>query len=454
MRRFKDHILKDKKFLREVAIILIVGIIINAACFFMCSLTGHCANLISVLPYLPQNENTFFDESMVNTVLEEINNKYPDDDIYNQKYIISLGAEYNWYTYNDYVQVPTYRVYIIPNSDNIASTWSSGANFENFVFDNSNYWIELNVIPWTSYVVQPNNQNGFHYYCNKSSSSGVTALRLFGAYSPISISNKFYDVQVPGWNYPVYVNVPITTTDPQLTTGYVLSYNTDIIYPGDFTDLPSLDELLDNISNTFTGGSSGTTNTPDQNKTDIQNFADFFNNLQSSINSNLNNLGQNIKGWFDNLQKKLTDVANSISQNIYNGFSTLMANIKEFFGPKLDAIIEKLNYITEPFDQEQINDFIESSDIYSDINSIQTSVTSFTSSLTGVNEPNSYSITLHIEDIGILHQEEPFVLSFDILNDVKVYIRGFLWCFCTYGLFISIVDSFANYINGGSGEDD
>lgn len=452
MRKELVKMFKDKKFLKEIAIILLVGAIVNGACFLLCTLTGHCANLVSVLPYLPQNENTFFDETMVNTVLEEINNKYPSDDIYNQKYIISLGAEYSWYTYNDYVQIPTYRVYIIPNSDNVASTWSSGANFENFVFDNSNYWIELNVIPWTSYTVRPNNINGFHYSCSKSTSSGVTSLRLFGAYSPISISNNFYDIQVPGWNYPVYVNVPITTTDSQLTTGYVLSYNTDIIYPGDFTDLPSLNDILNNISNSFTPHSNNTPPSYDSNLSDGENISNSIDSLADNLNNAINNLGSNLKSWFDNLQKKLTDTTNAILGGMHDGFSTLNQNFKDFFGAKLDAILNKLDYFQEPFSAEDLAENLNNAHFSSDFLGLITTIGSFSTAFTSGSEPNSCSFTLDFShsyyDFGVCEFSLDWILPF------RSTIRLIVGCLCVYSLIVSIFTSLNTYIGGTSSIND
>ena len=38
------QLFKDKKYWKDMGIILLLGIIINVACFFMCSMTGHCAN--------------------------------------------------------------------------------------------------------------------------------------------------------------------------------------------------------------------------------------------------------------------------------------------------------------------------------------------------------------------------------------------------------------------------
>lgn len=443
---------KDKKFLKECAIILIVGLIINSACFFMCFITGHCANLISVLPYLPQNENTFFDETMVNTVLEEINNKYPNDDIYSKKYIISLGAEYNWYTYNDYVQVPTYRVYIIPNADNIASTWSSGANFENFVLNDSNFWVELNVIPWTSYSVQPSMLNSFHYYVSKSTSEGLTSLRLFGSYNPVTISNRFYDIQVPNYNYPIYVNTAITTTDPQLTTGYILSYSTGDIYPGDFTDLPSLNDILNNISNSYTPHSNNSPPSYDNTLSDGENISNSIDSFADNLNDAINNLGSNIKSWFDNLQQKLTDTTNAILGGIHDGFATINQNFKDFFGAKLDAILDKINYITQPLDRSSILSGLENEDFYSDFIDLKDFHEEL-DSLFNIQEPDEFALAIHFENFNDDFYSNVGTQEIDIsfLHDSTLF-RSFCWVVVCSGLTFIVASGIPSMLRGDKGD--
>lgn len=454
MRRFKDHILKDKKFLREVAIILIVGIIVNALCFLL-PLVVHAETATTQLPYIC-NTNPYRNESEIASVLDAITQAYPDDNL--QNIIVFLSSEYVWWDYNTYIPSKTYIVYNLSGFTYSSSWGTVGSNLtpnaSNFDLYGNDY-IDVTFDNFVSYTCTQRGNIGTNYngmYVYKTTASSSTR-RFFSSYQPIHISNAKVDFEYLQ-NYPVYTNISWFTNDNQANAITYLTDGVSDAVIGEFSDLPSLDELLDNISNSFTGGSSGTTNTPDQNKTDIQNFADFFNNLQSSINSNLNNLGQNIKSWFDNLQKKLTDVANSISTNIWNGFATLMQNIKDFLSPKLDYIIEKFNYITEEPDSNEIIAFIETTSIYSDISSINTSVTTFGSSFTGVSEPDDYTLTFHIEDIDILNQSQPFVLHLNILNPVKSTIRAMLWVIVSYGLFISVVDSLPNYINGGGGEDD
>ena len=448
----------DMKFLKDCLITIIFGLIINFSLFFLCSITGHCANeVISVLPYLPQNENTFYDETMINTVLSEIDNKYPNDDIYSQHIIVSLGAEYNWYTYNDYIQVPTYRVYVIPNPVNIASTWSSGSNFGNFQMDNSNYWLELNIIPWTSYTVQPNYQGSvLHYAVSKSNSSGVTSVRLFGAFSPVTINNSFYNVQVPNYNYPVYCNCAITTTDPTLVTSTVLSYYTGEVYPGDFVDLPPLENILNNITNSWNNSTDTTLPNTDNNASVSDNLRNFLSTMQVNISNSINNLGSNIKSYFDKVQQKLTDTTNAILGGIHDGFATLNQNFKDFFGAKLDAILDKLedikNALTgEDLTMQDLKEEFENTAMFSDYEDITDMADTFKSTF-DISEPLTYKIPIHFEDIPSLNYNKTEYIDLDVITPVKSLLRTFMWALCTYSIFITILDAIPNYINGGGDE--
>lgn len=436
MRRFKDSFLKDKKFLRECAIILIVGVIVNSFCFLM-PLVVHAESPTNYYP-VTSNYNNFNVLS-----LEQI------------FYKCNQIASYDYTDINYVIRVGDISTSSYPNARSYyVLLWDKALNDNPFYIEvSNNIYFEFHKVSNTpstfAYrVYEFNDWKGDLSDTNINSVSYSSSLSDLNATSPLYSQTSDY-----------IFNITINLNQPDNTIAPVLQYIDNPIDIGDFSDLPGIDEILNDISNSWqppsvTGHALPSSPTENPNNTPFQERKEFFDYIANTITQNFSNLGSNLANWFNGLQQKLTNGFNSVSQNIYNGFATLMSNIQNFFGLKLDAIINKLNYITEPLDQEEINDFIESSDIYSDVSNIQTTVSTFTGSLIGVNEPSSYSITLHIEDIGILHQEQPYILSFDILNDVKVYIRGFLWCFCTYGLFISIVDSFANYINGGGGEDD
>lgn len=451
MRKEQAKMFKDKKFLKEIAIILLVGAFVNGACFLLCSLTGHCETINSVLPYLCQNDNSFYNEQGVSNALAVINDKYPNTDIYNKKFFVCYGVYNIWYTYSDYVEVPAYYVYTCPDNLVLPTTWSGTSTFDNFQFNDSSCYIDVSLGNYPRYIVAPRSTSidSSGFYCNEFSGGTV---RLFGTVTTHNINNKYFELTVPGLNYPVYTTSQFSTVDRNANQGYILAFADTIVMPGDFTDLPDLEDLLDNISNSFSGGSNGTSNTPDQNKTDIQNFADFFNNLQSSINSNINNLGQNIKGWFDNLQKKLTDVANAISGNVYNGFKTLMSNIKEFFGPKLDAIIEKLDYIQEPFSAAELSENLNNANFSSDFLGLITTLSSFSTAFTSGSEPSTCSFTLDFSNsyynFGVCEFSLDWILPF------RSTIRLIVGSLCVYSLIVSIFTSLNTYIGGTSSIND
>lgn len=422
MRRFKDSILKDKKFLREMAVILIVGIIINVACFFLCSFTGHCINESSQYFPMTQNDKNFPMSEIYNYISFEFDNNE------------NLNDYYCFMTCKDDIS-GRYHGYIIFTDDMwLAEQSSSGSSFN----------VQASTVQNVFYAYEYSCSNTFSW--RNVYNRGTNTIRGLVLESSLADQHSSYlsNFQV---GFYVYDYACLIGPDNSVSVG-------------DFTDLPSIDEILNNISNiweppsTTTGHALPSQPTENPNNSPFQDRLQMFDYIKNDIDANFGNLGYNLSKWFNSVLGKLVEGFNSVSQNIWNGFKTLMDNIKDFFGPKIDAIIEKFNYITEEPDSEQIIDFIETTSIYSDISSINTSVSTFGSSFTGVSEPDDYTITFHIEDIDILNQSYPFVLHLNILNPIKSTLRAFLWVIVSYGLFISVVDSLPNYINGGGGEDD
>lgn len=443
----------NKKFWKETLILLLVGIIINLLCFLIGSLHARAETVTTQLPYI-SNSNPYRNETEIAAVLDAINQAYPNDTL--QNYIVFLSSEYAWWDYNTYIPVKTYIVYNLSGFTYTSSWGTVGSNLtpnaSNFDIYGNDY-IDVNFENFISYSCQfrSNDLADYNGMTISRSSGTVTTRRFFSSYQPIHIENAKFNYDYLQ-NYPVFTNVSWFTTD---NTGSAITYLTDGVSDtiiGDFSELPPLDELLNNILNNNTPGTPGTPSSVDQNKTDLQNFADFFNNLQNSISSNINSLGANIKSWFDNLQKKLTDVANSISKNIYNGFATLMQNIKDFFGPKLDAIIEKLDYIQEPFSSEELADNLNNADFSSDFLGLITTVSSFSSALTSGTEPNSCTFTLDFTNsyynFGVCEFSLDWILPFRSL------IRLIIGCLAIYSLIISILTSLNTYIGGTSSIND
>lgn len=431
MRRFKDHILKDKKFLREVAIILIVGIIINVLCFLLCSITGHCSTL-SDSDYFP-----FYSGSNPNNIYynsEFINEQFANGAVFIKVYPDNRGRNRLWYA------VLTDITYANATDSSVLLS-----EINNNMYQFSLFW----------YPSAPLTYNSKFYYEDLTSHSFTLSSTDNNSLA------QFTSIDSTLYNNNILYFAKYSLEYNSFGSGqYVIVVPDDPINIGDFTDLPNIDEILDDLNNSYeqpsslTGHALPSQPTENPNNTPFQDRLQMFDYLKDVLTALFGNLGYNISNWLNSLGSKIVQGFNSVSQNIWNGFSTLMSNIQGFFAPKLDYIIEKFNYITEEPDSEQIIDFIETTSVYSDISSINTSVTTFGSSFTGVSEPDDYILTFHIEDIDILNQSQPFILHLNILNPVKSTIRAFLWVIVSYGLFISVVDSLPNYINGGGGEDD
>ena len=230
-------------------------------------------------------------------------------------------------------------------------------------------------------------------------------------------------------------------------TEYVLVYN-EAINIGDYTDLPPLDEILNNLTDTYTPDYSPVYPNIDNNKTDLENEKSFFDTLSQGITQNFNNLGSNLQKFFNKIQQKLTDVSNSISTNIHNGFATLMQNIKDFFGPKLDKIIDLLTKLVND-DEEDVKEVWESTQIYQDFDSISQFTSSGFAVWQDTSEPTTYKIPFHVEQIPLLHCDTVQYIDLGLFSPVLPYIRSVMWALMVYSVFYTVVDSLANYINGG-----
>lgn len=444
-------IFKDKKFLKECAITLIVGLLINAACFFMCSIIGHAETINSVLPYLCQNDNSFYSEAGVSNALSVINDKYPNSDIYNKKFFVCYGVYNIWYTYSDYVEVPAYYVYTCPDNLILPTTWSGTSTFDNFQFNDSSCYIDVSLGNYPRYIVAPRSTSvdSSGFYCNEFNGGTV---RLFGTVTTHNINNKYFDLTVPGINYPVYTTSQFSTVDRNANQGYILAFADTIVSPGDFTDLPPLDDVLNNISNSYTPHSNNTPPNYDNTLSDGENISNSVDSLADNLNNAINNLGSNIKSWFDNLQQKLTDTTNAILGGIHDGFATINQNFKDFFGAKLDAILDKINYITQPLDSSSILSVLENEDFYSDFTDLKDFHNEL-DTLFNIQEPDEFVLAIHFENFNDDFYSNVGTQEIDIsfLHDSTLF-RSFCWVVVCSGLTFIVASGIPSMLRGDKGD--
>ena len=419
------NLFKDKKWWKDTFIFLCIGIVINVFCFFVCSFTGHCENSIKRLPYDYTWNTTSLSESDINNMLT---NASAYIDISNPNVVIFWGeiSDSSW-LYN-YVVAVVDSVTLPQNSTfesvNLASDSVIFHFSESYIgqTDLSSYWADGNQL----------------YAPTQTIFFGSSATIVHPVDFPYSETYRF----MPLWG--------TVTLNNQI---YIGTHFSDIDV-GEFIDLPSIDNILDNIQNTWeppsttTGHALPTTPQENTNNTPFQDRLQMFQYLADTITQNFGNFGYNLQNFFNKIQQKLTDVANSISQNIYNGFKTLLDNVKDFFGPKLDKIIDLLsqlqNNATSDFEENW-----EDSQVKQDFDSISQSVeTSFTV-WSNTYEPNEFKIPLHVENVTILHCNQVQYIDLGLFSPVLPYIRTIMWALMVYSLVYTIIDSLANYITGG-----
>lgn len=414
---------ENKSFIKECLIILFVGIIVNATCFLMSTIYSKAEN-VQYFPFESgYNENninvnqSFIDEQMSNGAFfircySDANSSYPN----RMRYVVLSDIELTSST-----QVRLYGEIL------------SGYGGSAFAL----YWDNPNAL--LSYKV--------NYYLDwgdgrdiVSSSSDTNTLRPFYNISSAVGSNNVYYSKYP---------IPLNSINNDV---FLITVPSEPINPGEFTDLPGLDEILNDLTNSYTPDFSPVFPNIDNNKTDLENEKSFFETLGSSITSSFNNLGNSLKTWFNNLMSKMVQGFNSVSQNIYNGFSTLMANIKDFFGSKLDFIVEKLEYLTRPFDIETFTSDLNNSNFASSLLGLITSVQTFSDLFTAATEPNTASFTLDFTNC--YYNFGVCTFSLDWLLPVRPLIRLLLGALCLYSLAVSIFTSINTYIGGTSSIND
>ena len=426
---------ENKSFLKECLLILFVGIIVNASCFFLCSITGHC-------------ENEFYPVSTgVNAPLGA----------FTEQEILEMCNNYSAFPSNYYYVI---RVTASPNN-----FYPLNARYDVIVFDRSLYNPDhLATFP-ISIEVSNNGYFTFHLnslynndlynvkmYYMQSYAGNTSDLQLrqgainnLSAYSPLVDEHTTY-----------YFNVSIPK-DYVTNTEYVLKYN-ESINIGDFTDLPGLDDILNNISNTWqppsslTGHALPSSPTENPNNTPFEEKKQFFDYIADTITQNFGNMGYNLSTWFNGLQQKLTEGFNSVSLNIWNGFKTLMDNIKDFFGSKLDFIIDKFDYITKPFDSSELANDLNNSTFASSVLGLIVSIQGFSETFLSGSEPNTCTFTLDFTNA--FYNFGVCTFSLDWLLPIRPIIRLFLGGLCLYSLAVSIFTSLNTYIGGTSSIND
>lgn len=335
---------KNKEFLKEVIVIIVVGAIVNLACFFMCSITGHCATGgDSVLPYMVNTQDGYsLTQEEYSTIIGILadNNYSLGDNV-----IIFKTYDFNWYTYNDYIQVPSYEVWDLSSTD-LNGSFSSGYSYSTFEFNNNNSYYYPSVPNSYGYSIQKNAIGGVHWYVSRQ--TGSANFRLFGSTTPVSVQNSYFTGSYIPY-YPVYCSTNFYTSGGDI----VLSAATPI-NPGtsEFTDSPL---ITGHALPSTPQAPTITAPTIDSSLSVVENIQNLFSWLGTTIKSLLLWVLQNIYDYLDKLIQNLKAFINAVITAINNGFMNVYNNIQSLFYPFISFFTAFAQAM-----QEDLDDFFDS----------------------------------------------------------------------------------------------
>lgn len=184
----------------------------------------------------------------------------------------------------------------------------------------------------------------------------------------------------------------------------------------------------------------------------MENEKSFFDTLSQGITQNFNNLGSNLQKFFNKLQQKLTDTTNAILGGIHDGFATINQNFKDFFGAKFDAILDKINYISQPFDKDVIFVGLQTEDFYGDFSDLKDFHNDL-ESLFDIQEPSEFSLVIHFENFHDDFYSNVGSQSIDIsfLHNSTLF-RTFCWVVVCSGLTFIVASGIPSMLRGDKGD--
>ena len=441
---------KNKFFEKLLVLTWIIFLII---CLGLLSFISHAASGSNSLPVQPDYLNTSLPEEDLIELLSDCDTQF-NKDFTSGNYFTMFGDYRIFGRYNNIVELQVF-VFKIPDTYSSFSNSITESNYNSFIwsnisegivcnFDYIRYALKLENGTWTPYGFSYNTAN-IKYLTEPIENTYFTYKSQVVSYSTTSIyvnssSNK--KVVTLGSNdiIPGLATLPGAFNSPIYSAGDTPPVNV----PPQYT--------INNYSwTTYNPPSVDTTNAETLLASIIEGNEYNFNYLFENLHGELDNLCSNISGLFEYIGSLLKYYGDLIIDNIQNGIQTFYNNMVSLFEP----ISQKIDYIIEPVDGTVIYDNISTTSLVTNINTINTSLTSFQTSFNDLSEPNSYTIPIHLENLPTAYfgnQSTQYIDLGIIGSTEKTLIRAFMWALITYGLFITIVDSISNYINGGGDE--
>lgn len=444
MKRFKEFLKKD------LVIILIGGLLINALCFFMGSCYVKAAAQNNSLPYIPQTDTFPLTDDEFTWIKTKITEKYGDVD-FSRPCIIFRTAEGGWYTWSEYLDCLSYTVYFPAGISN-DSSWT-GANSKNdFQLYDSGDYLDITFTDNCEYYALQKRSDipgNIASLCEKYESSNVSR-RFYGAHTQIDINNGHQQFSYYQY-YPCYTNAIFKTNSPTLEVVDFL--NPGKIVPGqpgepeepDFPDKPTPPTKPDIPSPPV----KPTIN-------DVSDLGDYLGSLFSWL---INTIGL----WLDYIGDLIKYLGDYLADIIKEGFNNIFRNFKNFLQPYFDkfhilidtisntltTIAETIEHFFQPFDFSQAQAQINNSSCISSIRGILQNVETFANTFSNTSEPDNLTFTLDFRNNSFFNFGL-CTLDFNVIKPFRSIIRLFIGCVLVFGLVITIATSINSYIGGNS----
>ena len=456
MKKLKELLIKDK-----FLYMIIGGILINAFCFMLFYLDGHCASEEPIAYELPYNFYVF-----------DANNTYCVT--YNEDFIL---AGINWnsdiagYNWDNYIAVPI-EVYTNYNEVEVRYFFNPSIEYdvpEDINFFNTGITITYdNFVGFTIDYYSENEPVHFHSW----GSGGSGTITVCGSFLPNDQYNG-YSIQR---FYPYYSTDDLYDTNGDLIFGYITSpvinnghatppgiHQNPYFNPNSHAQPPQ--EVPPQITiNNYTW----TTPTPPAfDDTGIieglESLGNIFNYLIGWLLENIVGLVQNamgnIKALFEYIGENIQYYGGLIISNIqnlidtfYNNMVSLVEPIAENIGQTKEEITDIKEFFTKPLDTQELDEQLGNSSFVTAYNGIKTEITDFFGQFSDIDEPQTIVWEIDLTDLwfngGVSY------LDFSIIAPVLPFIRLVLGCILIYELIVTIVTNINTYIGGNSAKND
>lgn len=410
---------------------------------FMMTFSSHAQG--NSLPFIAANENIpgledFLNQIVANSSSNQVfKNAYLDGEFFGYDYYENGQHQFAFYVPQEEF---IYSFYLSSDyQDFDITTDYADMTFSNYIFIKG-------------YCV-PAPRGGYYFYGSRqiNTISSSLTVRFFNGTNKGDGSLLVPNIASQNYNYQLNIYQPVfglSVVNPPIEIGTAILPSSPIIpeYPTGTTP-PA------NVPPTYTPQSYTPTNPPTPDFSTAEKILESIYNYIvwgiADINGQFNLLKDNLAGFFEYIGETIQYYGNVILETLNNFIQNFYDNMANLVQP----IFDKINYIAEPLDQDIIFDNIGTTSLVTNITTIQTALTSFQASFTGVSEPTSYTIPIHLENLpsNWFGNQSTQYIDLGVINGtVKDGLRLFVWAMVTYSLVVTIFDSISNYINGGGDE--